>query len=83
MLGNVCSNNLLQEGDKKLLSTNGRAGKAMRVGEKHHVALCFPILNPVGKDFCMLVDCCCLPSVVHNIDPLKVNSNQDYVGRKR
>jgi len=59
---------------KNLLLTNGRAGKAMHVGEKHHVAWHFPILNPLLNDFCMPVDCLNLPSVVHNSDSLEVTS---------
>jgi len=55
---------------KNLLTTDGRAGKAMHVREKHHVAWRFPILNPVGNNLFMPVDCCYLPSIVHDIDPL-------------
>jgi len=51
----------------------------MHVREKHHVAWRFPILNPVGNNLFMPVDCCYLPSIVHDIDPLKGDSNDDDV----
>jgi len=63
---------------KILLSTDGRVGKAMCLGEKHHVAWHFLILNPMVNEICMPVDCCYLLSVVHNSDPLEDNSTQDY-----
>jgi len=50
---------------KNLLATDGRGGKAMRIGEKHHVGWCFPTLPlPPGNDDVMSpVDCCDLPCI--------------------
>jgi len=42
---------------KNLWLTNGCAGKAICVGEKHHDAWCYPTLNEVANDLFMPVDC--------------------------
>jgi len=56
---------------QNLCSTDGHAGKALCVGERHHVAWCFPTLNS-----CMPVDCLNVPVVV-NDSPIMEESAVD------
>jgi len=68
---------------QNLCTTDGCAGKALCVGERHHVAWCFPTLNS-----CMLVDCLNLPVVVNDsivlveslVDDSNMVSCRLYVG---
>jgi len=58
------------------MTRDGRAGKALQVGEKHHVAWTFPTLYEYIFG-CCLVDCSNLPDdVIGNIDHQQ-ESNDD------
>jgi len=63
---------------KNLMSKDGRAGKALRVGEKHHVAWTFPTLHKYIFD-CSLVDCGDLPDDVIDTVDHQQESNDDII----
>jgi len=63
---------------KNLMATDGCGHKALRVGEKHHVAWRFPTLAATGSNDDMIpVDCCYLPVAVDSDDYADENSAMD------
>jgi len=62
---------------KDLMTRDGQAGKALQVGEKHHVAWTFPTLHEYNFD-CCLVDCGNLPDdVIGNINHPQESDDDD------